>query len=82
MKINNAGDVSAPESKRDDMKDTAQGTQCLPEKKGAKGDNVCSQISNNFENFSLKLNNDYLVNDNVEPGSNVAIVIKTDIFSF
>ncbi|CAD7000733.1 unnamed protein product [Ceratitis capitata] len=50
VKINNAGDVSAPESKRDDMKDTAQ-------------------------NFSLKLNNDYLVNDNVEPGSNVMLAI-------
>ncbi|WP_275602229.1 TrbL/VirB6 family protein [Wolbachia endosymbiont of Onchocerca gibsoni] len=75
VKINNAGDASAPESKRDDMKDTAQGTQCLPEKKGAKGDNVCSQISNNFENFSLKLDNDYPVNDNVEPGSSVMLAI-------
>ncbi|WP_374698373.1 type IV secretion system protein [Wolbachia endosymbiont (group B) of Limnophora tigrina] len=59
-----------------DDQDTAEGTQCLPEKKGAKGDNVCSQISDNFEHFSLKLNHDYTIDEkDVAPGSNVMLAI-------
>ncbi|WP_246214304.1 TrbL/VirB6 family protein [Wolbachia endosymbiont of Cruorifilaria tuberocauda] len=72
-KISDPSDISIPESRRKDMKDTAQGTQCLPEKKG--GGNVCSQISNNFKDFSLKLNNDYLVHDNVKSSSSVMLAI-------
>jgi type IV secretion system protein VirB6 len=58
-----------------DDQDTAQGIQCLPEEKGAKRNNACSQISDNFEHFSLKLNHDYPVNDNVESGSSVMLAI-------
>ncbi|WP_353283260.1 type IV secretion system protein [Wolbachia endosymbiont (group A) of Pogonocherus hispidulus] len=54
--------------------DTAKGVQCLPEKKGAKEDNVCSQISDNFEHFSLKLNHDYPIGS-VTPGSSVMLAI-------
>ncbi|WP_395463169.1 type IV secretion system protein [Wolbachia endosymbiont of Cantharis cryptica] len=73
-KISDPGDASVPESERDDMKDTAQGTQCLPEKEGAKGDNVCSQIQGKFEDFSLELNSDYTIKD-VTPGSSVMLAI-------
>ncbi|QKX01260.1 conjugal transfer protein TrbL [Wolbachia endosymbiont of Dipetalonema caudispina] len=74
-KISDTEDTNLPENKRNDMKDTAQGTQCIPERKGAKQDNICSKISDNFENFSLKLNNEYLINDNVKPGSSVMLAI-------
>ncbi|MDX5543011.1 MAG: type IV secretion system protein, partial [Wolbachia endosymbiont of Andrena apicata] len=60
-----------------DDKNTAKGIQCLPKKEGAKGDNMCSQIGDNnkFEDFSLELNNDYPVNDEVTPGSSVMLAI-------
>ncbi|WP_341812022.1 type IV secretion system protein [Wolbachia endosymbiont (group A) of Conops quadrifasciatus] len=54
--------------------DTAKGIQCLPKERGAKGDNVCSQISDNFEHFSLKLNHDYPIGS-VTPGSSVMLAI-------
>ncbi|MGL9717179.1 MAG: type IV secretion system protein [Wolbachia sp.] len=60
-KISDPGDASIPEGKREDMKGTAKGTQCLPEEKGARGDNVCSQITGDFKDFSLELNHDYEV---------------------
>ncbi|WP_265026276.1 TrbL/VirB6 family protein [Wolbachia endosymbiont (group A) of Bibio marci] len=51
---------------------TAKGIQCLPEKK----DNVCSQISDNFEDFSLKLNYDYLIDgEGITPGNSVILAI-------
>ncbi|WP_264705954.1 TrbL/VirB6 family protein [Wolbachia endosymbiont (group A) of Ancistrocerus nigricornis] len=56
--------------------DTDKGMQCLPDNEvGARKDNVCSQISDNFEDFSLKLNSDYAVNDNVKYGSSVMLAI-------
>lgn len=60
-----------------DDKNIAKGIQCLPKKEGAKGDNMCSQIGDNnkFEDFSLELNNDYPVNDEVTPGSSVMLAI-------
>ncbi|NEV49365.1 conjugal transfer protein TrbL [Wolbachia pipientis] len=59
-----------------DDQDTDKGIQCLPKKEGAKGDNICSQIGGNtFEDFSLKLNDDYSVNDEVTPGSSVMLAI-------
>ncbi|WP_265021196.1 TrbL/VirB6 family protein [Wolbachia endosymbiont (group A) of Icerya purchasi] len=60
-----------------DDQDTTKGIQCLPKKEGAKGDNMCSQIggNNKFEDFSLELNNDYPVNDEVTPGSSVMLAI-------
>ncbi|WP_341818546.1 type IV secretion system protein [Wolbachia endosymbiont (group B) of Ennomos erosarius] len=54
--------------------DTAQGTQCLPKKKGAKGDNVCSQIKDKFGDFSLRLNHDYPIGS-VTLGSSVMLAI-------
>ncbi|WP_341820939.1 type IV secretion system protein [Wolbachia endosymbiont (group A) of Myopa testacea] len=54
--------------------DTAKGIQCLPEEKGAKEDNVCSKISDDFEHFSLKLNHDYPIGS-VTPGSSVMLAI-------
>lgn len=38
---------------------------------------VCSKISNNFRNFSLKLNHDYWVNKKVKPGSSVMLAIAS-----
>ncbi|WCR59372.1 MAG: hypothetical protein PG978_000808 [Wolbachia endosymbiont of Ctenocephalides felis wCfeF] len=57
----------------------AKGAQCLPKEKGA-GENgnqeyKCSKTSNDFEDFSLKLNHDYEVNENVKSGSNVMLAI-------
>lgn len=60
-----------------DNQDTAEGVQCLPKEKGAKEDNVCSQIgsSNKFKDFSLELNNYYPVNGKVTPGSSVMLAV-------
>ncbi|MDE5060706.1 MULTISPECIES: TrbL/VirB6 family protein [Wolbachia] len=59
-----------------DDQDTAKGIQCFPDNEiGARQGNVCSQISDNFEDFSLKLNEDYPVNDKVTPDSSVMLAI-------
>ncbi|MDG7052272.1 MAG: type IV secretion system protein [Wolbachia endosymbiont of Alcedoecus sp.] len=62
----------------------ARGAQCLPREKGA-GENdkregydyvlKCSKISDNFEDFSLRLNYNYEVNGDVPPGSDVMLAI-------
>ncbi|MFP3035993.1 MAG: type IV secretion system protein [Wolbachia sp.] len=62
----------------------ARGAQCLPREKGA-GENdklegydyvfKCSKTSNNFEDFSLRLNYNYEVNGDVPPGSDVMLAI-------
>ncbi|WP_264730137.1 TrbL/VirB6 family protein [Wolbachia endosymbiont (group B) of Episyrphus balteatus] len=58
---------------------TAKGIQCFPENKGAKGDNVCSQIGDNFEHFSLKLNHDYKIDEkDIIPGSSVMLAIASN----
>ncbi|WP_264375014.1 MULTISPECIES: TrbL/VirB6 family protein [unclassified Wolbachia] len=58
---------------------TAKGIQCFPERKGAKGDNVCSQIGDNFEHFSLKLNHDYKIDEkDIIPGSSVMLAIASN----
>ncbi|OAM00203.1 type IV secretion system protein [Wolbachia endosymbiont of Dactylopius coccus] len=57
-----------------DDKNTAKGIQCLPKKQGAKEDNVCSQIKDEFGNFSLRLNHDYPI-ESVTPGSRVMLAI-------
>ncbi|WP_250295007.1 TrbL/VirB6 family protein [Wolbachia endosymbiont of Oedothorax gibbosus] len=58
-----------------DNQGTAKGIQCLPDNEvGARKDNVCSQISDNFKDFSLKLNSDYTVK-NVTSGSSVMLAI-------
>lgn len=62
-----------------DDQNTAKGIQCFPEKKGAKGDNVCSQIGDNFEHFSLKLNHDYKIDEkDILPGSSVMLAIASN----
>ncbi|WP_353278817.1 type IV secretion system protein [Wolbachia endosymbiont (group B) of Longitarsus flavicornis] len=62
-----------------DDQDTAQGTQCLPNEKGAEGDSVCSQIGDNFEHFSLKLNHDYKIDEkDIIPGSSVMLAIASN----
>jgi type IV secretion system protein VirB6 len=59
-----------------DDQDTAKGIQCLSDNEiGPRRGNVCSNISDNFEDFSLKLNSDYAVNDNVKYGSSVMLAI-------
>lgn len=63
---------------RADIDINAKGTQCLPRTDGTKGDNVCSHVGKNFKNFSLQLNNDYLVNNDVKPGSNVMLAIANN----
>lgn len=57
-----------------DNHDAAKGIQCLPEEKGAKGDNVCSQIKDEFGDFSLRLNHDYPIGS-VTLGSSVMLAI-------
>ncbi|WP_264686702.1 TrbL/VirB6 family protein [Wolbachia endosymbiont (group B) of Rhopobota naevana] len=58
---------------------TAKGIQCFPERKGAKGDNVCSQIGDNFEHFSLKLHHDYKIDEkDILPGSSVMLAIASN----
>ncbi|WP_265036959.1 TrbL/VirB6 family protein [Wolbachia endosymbiont (group A) of Anomoia purmunda] len=79
-KISDPGDASISEGKRNDMKGDAKGIQCLPKRGGAgkeKNDKlVCSKISDNFEDFSLKLNHDYTIDEkDVAPGSNVMLAI-------
>ncbi|WP_265030066.1 TrbL/VirB6 family protein [Wolbachia endosymbiont (group A) of Philonthus cognatus] len=77
-KISDPGDASISEGKRNDMKGDAKGIQCLPKRGGAgkeKNDKlVCSKISDNFEDFSLKLNHDYPIGS-VTPGSSVMLAI-------
>lgn len=58
-----------------DDQDTAKGTQCLPNEKGAEGDSVCSQVNYKFEDYSLRLNHDYIVNNSVETGSSLMLAI-------
>ncbi|MDR2609567.1 MAG: type IV secretion system protein [Rickettsiales bacterium] len=57
----------------------AKGAQCLPKEKGAgKNGNQeykCSKTSNDFEDFSLRLNYNYEVNGGVPPGSDVMLAI-------
>ncbi|WP_264707326.1 TrbL/VirB6 family protein [Wolbachia endosymbiont (group A) of Acrocera orbiculus] len=77
-KISDPGDASISEGKRNDMKGDAKGIQCLP-KRGEAGKEkndklVCSKISDNFEDFSLKLNHDYPIGS-VTPGSSVMLAI-------
>jgi type IV secretion system protein VirB6 len=58
--------------------DTAKGIQCLPKTTGAKTakyDFICSQTNDTFWSFSLKLNHDYKVNENVKSGSDVMLAI-------
>jgi type IV secretion system protein VirB6 len=75
-KIGNSGEVG-----------DARGIQCLPKEKGAGENNKqgydytykCSKISDNFEDFSLKLNHDYSIDGkNVTPGSSVMLAIASN----
>jgi type IV secretion system protein VirB6 len=67
-----------PDGSRDDMQKTTKGTQCLPKSSGAKDNKVCSESNDNFEDFSLKLNHEYEVNNDVMPGSSVMLAIASD----
>ncbi|BET36906.1 hypothetical protein wNi1_08630 [Wolbachia pipientis] len=60
-----------------DDQDTAKGIQCFPNEKGAKGDNVCSQINYKFEDYSLRLNHDYKIKG-ITPGSSVMLAIASN----
>ncbi|MDG7055975.1 MAG: type IV secretion system protein [Wolbachia endosymbiont of Meromenopon meropis] len=61
------------------------GVQCLPkkndidkknnEKRRYNLEHKCTKISDNFEDFSLRLNFNYEVNENVYPGSDVMLAI-------
>ncbi|QOD38510.1 TrbL/VirB6 family protein [Candidatus Wolbachia massiliensis] len=71
--------IGGPNSKNGGTK----GTQCLPEEKGASKNDKnmykCSKTSNNFEDFSLRLNHDYLIGEkNVMPGSSVMLAIASN----
>ncbi|NSM56316.1 conjugal transfer protein TrbL [Wolbachia endosymbiont of Atemnus politus] len=62
-----------------DNQGTAKGMQCLPDNEvGARKDNVCSQISDNFEDFSLRLNHNYEVNKGIKSGSDVMLAIASN----
>lgn len=64
----------------------AMGDQCLPRENGAGENNIqgydyahkCSKSNDNFEDFSLRLNHDYTVNDNVKPDSSVMLAIASN----
>ncbi|EEB55593.1 TrbL/VirB6 plasmid conjugal transfer family protein [Wolbachia endosymbiont of Culex quinquefasciatus JHB] len=60
-----------------DDQDIAKGIQCFPNEKGAKGDNVCSQINYKFEDYSLRLNHDYKIKG-ITPGSSVMLAIASN----
>ncbi|XCO72269.1 MAG: type IV secretion system protein [Wolbachia endosymbiont of Ephestia elutella] len=60
-----------------DDQNTAKGIQCFPNEKGAKGDNVCSQINYKFEDYSLRLNHDYKIKG-ITPGSSVMLAIASN----
>lgn len=79
----NRGDISWAEAlvaKVGDLdnQNTAKGIQCFPNEKGAEGDNVCSQINYKFEDYSLRLNHYYTVNNNVVPDKNSLMLAITD----
>ncbi|QIT36646.1 TrbL/VirB6 family protein [Wolbachia endosymbiont of Brugia pahangi] len=75
-KISDPGGASIPGSERYDMKDTAKGTQCLPKRKGAHENLVCSELNDNFRHFSLRLNHDYAIDmEGVKPNSSVMLAI-------
>lgn len=52
--------------------------QCLPKRKETSDGLVCSKISDNFRDFSLKLNHNYGVNKKVKPGSSVMLAIASN----
>uniref|UniRef100_A0AAU7YM90 Type IV secretion system protein n=1 Tax=Wolbachia endosymbiont of Oeneis ivallda TaxID=3171168 RepID=A0AAU7YM90_9RICK len=52
--------------------------QCFPKRKETNDGLVCSKISDNFRDFSLKLNHDYGVNKKVKPGSSVMLAIASN----
>lgn len=52
--------------------------QCFPKRKETSDGLVCSKISDDFRDFSLKLNNDYGVNKKVKPGSSVMLAIASN----
>ncbi|QJT94631.1 type IV secretion system protein [Wolbachia endosymbiont of Diaphorina citri] len=79
----NRGDISWAEAlvaKVGDLdnQNTAKGIQCFPNEKGAEGDNVCSQINYKFEDYSLRLNHYYTVNNNVVPDKNSLMLAIAD----
>nr|WP_175838117.1 type IV secretion system protein [Wolbachia endosymbiont of Litomosoides sigmodontis]QKX03135.1 conjugal transfer protein TrbL [Wolbachia endosymbiont of Litomosoides sigmodontis] len=71
-----SGNANIPENERDDMKDTAKGTQCLPKRKGVHKNLVCSELDDNFRHFSLRLDHDYAIDvKDVKPDSSVMLAI-------
>ncbi|MGL9757558.1 MAG: type IV secretion system protein [Wolbachia sp.] len=52
--------------------------QCFPKRKETSDGLVYSNISDNFRDFSLKLNHDYGVNKKVKPGSSVMLAIASN----
>ena len=70
-----SGYLDIQENKCNYILHNIKGVQCLPNDEGAAGDSVCAKIKGDFENFSLRLNHDYIVNSKVKPGSNVMLGI-------
>ena len=60
-------------NKRNDMSVGSKGSQCLPSGRS----DVCTKIGagKDFKDFSLELNHDYKVNDDVKPGSSLMLAI-------
>ncbi|WP_341813536.1 type IV secretion system protein [Wolbachia endosymbiont (group B) of Germaria angustata] len=74
------GDISWAEAlvaKIGDL-DDQNTVQCFPKRKETNDGLVCSKISDNFRDFSLKLNHDYGVNKKVKPGSSVMLAIASN----
>ncbi len=59
---------------------TAKGDQCFPQDKGPKYDGVCSKVGENFDEFSLKLNHEYVVgsSNNLGHHSSVMLAIASE----
>ncbi|WFW29842.1 MAG: type IV secretion system protein [Wolbachia endosymbiont of Menacanthus eurysternus] len=74
----------------DTKNDNIKSVQCLPKEKNTTGSYEqkkydssmlkCSKPSNNFEDFSLRLNHSYKVNENVLPNSDVMLAIANHGF--
>ncbi|WP_068652423.1 TrbL/VirB6 family protein [Wolbachia endosymbiont of Trichogramma pretiosum] len=74
------GDISWAEAlvaKIGDL-DDQNTVQCFPKRKETSDGLLCSKISNDFRDFSLKLNHDYEINKKVKPGSSVMLAIASN----
>lgn len=73
-KISATSIVIDDSTKHDDMDYDSQGTQCLP--KGNSG--ICTDVTEDFKDFSLKLDHEYEVQSHVKHESSVMLAIANN----